>query len=348
MKGTKLISAAAALAMLLSGTCINSFAAEADTATIGEETAETVTYSADTIIGVWEGTYTGFSGNTVIEREITFNVDQCDENGDFSGIATVTSEENERYYFSGSFDFKTGNFKLKGTEWIINYSNWVFSEFIGVYDADKLEFSGNLDNKSERAFMIKKTSDSSIDYSVDFGKISRNWYGEYAGYAGNEKVVVGRNIKFSITDITDNGEIEGKGIISPSDKAEAQYAVDGSYYFKGNIDEKSGKIYIKGNEWIERPNSNFGFVEFNGIITDGTIDGYTERGFWKMESTDVLKGDLNFDNLLTVADLVALQKYLLTENDFNKSLFYYADMNDDEKVNAFDLILLRQAVAKRP
>ena len=67
-----------------------------------------------------------------------------------------------------------------------------------------------------------------------------------------------------------------------------------------------------------------------------------------MESTDVLKGDLNFDNLLNVADLVALQKYLLNNNDFNKSLFYYADMNDDEKVNAFDLILLRQAVAKRP
>jgi len=67
-----------------------------------------------------------------------------------------------------------------------------------------------------------------------------------------------------------------------------------------------------------------------------------------MESTDVLKGDLNFDNLLTVADLVALQKYLLNNNDFNKSLFYYADMNDDEKVNVFDLILLRQAVAKRP
>jgi len=67
-----------------------------------------------------------------------------------------------------------------------------------------------------------------------------------------------------------------------------------------------------------------------------------------MESTDVLKGDLNFDNLLTVADLVALQKYLLNNNDFNKSLFYYADMNDDEKVNAFDLILLRQAVANKP
>ena len=67
-----------------------------------------------------------------------------------------------------------------------------------------------------------------------------------------------------------------------------------------------------------------------------------------MESTDVLRGDLNFDNLLTVADLVALQKYLLNNNDFNKSLFYYADMNDDEKVNAFDLILLRQAVANKP
>ena len=176
--------------------------------------------------------------------------------------------------------------------------------------------------------------------------MSRNWYGEYDGTDGD--ITVRRNIKFSITDITDNGEIKGTGIISPSDKAEAQYAVDGSYYFKGDIDEKSGKIYIKGNEWIDRPSSNFSFAVFNGIITDGTIDGYTEEGLWKMESTDVLKGDLNFDNLLTVADLVALQKYLLNNNDFNKSLFYYADMNDDEKVNAFDLILLRQAVANKP
>ena len=346
MKKRVFLSAVTAAAMMLSCGSFTAFAAEADTATTGEETSETASYSAETIIGVWEGTYIGTSGSTEVERKISFSVDQCDENGTFSGIAIVTSEKNERYYFSGTFDFETGDFNLKGTKWIFNDSNWGFAGFGGKYDTELEQIAGLIDGESGREFTLKKTSDSFIDYSVDLGKMSRNWYGEYDGTDGD--ITVRRNIKFSITDITDNGEIKGTGIISPSDKAEAQYAVDGSYYFKGDIDEKSGKIYIKGNEWIDRPSSNFSFAVFNGIITDGTIDGYTEEGLWKMESTDVLKGDLNFDNLLTVADLVALQKYLLTENDFNKSLFYYADMNDDEKVNAFDLILLRQAVAKRP
>ncbi len=348
MKKRVFLSAVTAAAMMLSCGSFKAFAAEADTATTSEEHAETASYSAETIIGVWEGSYvgnTGGSNDTLVERTILFSVDQCDEKGTFSGIANISSSENERYFFKGSFDFQTGGFKLKGTDWIINVNGWGFSEFNGNYDPEEKTITGLLADNKEKAFTIKKASDECIDYSIDISKVSRNWYGEYDGYWDDD--IVRRNIKFSITEITDNGEIKGTGIISPSDKADAQFAVDGSYYFKGNIDEKSGKIYIKGNEWIERPN-NFDFAVFNGIITDGTIDGYTEKGIWKMESTDVLKGDLNFDNLLTVADLVALQKYLLNNNDFNKSLFYYADMNDDEKVNAFDLILLRQAVANKP
>jgi hypothetical protein len=346
MKKRVFFSAVTAAAMMLSCGSFTAFAAEADTATTGEETAETVSYSAETIIGEWEGMYTGYSGSTTIERSISLNVDQCDENGDFSGIATVTSEDYERYYFSGTFDFKTGDFKLKGKKWILDSGSWSLNEFKGSYDVDN-SITGIVGGNNDRPFALKKTSDKAVDYSVDISEISRNWYGEYDGHS-SDKTVVRRNIKVAITDLSESGDIKGTVIISPSDKAEAQYALDGSYYFSGTIDEKSGKIYYKGTEFIEKPDPNFEFIPFNGILTNGVIDGYTKNGIWKMESTDVLKGDLNFDNLLTVADLVALQKYLLTENDFNKSLFYYADMNDDEKVNAFDLILLRQAVAKRP
>ena len=61
-----------------------------------------------------------------------------------------------------------------------------------------------------------------------------------------------------------------------------------------------------------------------------------------METTKVLKGDLNFDNKIDVADLVIMQRYLLADFDFNKSLFYYADMNNDGNVDAFDLVFLRK------
>lgn len=53
----------------------------------------------------------------------------------------------------------------------------------------------------------------------------------------------------------------------------------------------------------------------------------------------------SYDNAnLTSADVTLLQSYILGNSDLSNLQMYLADMNDDESVDVFDLVLLRQAV----
>jgi len=347
MKIKNLVCTLAAMALLCnSGTAVVMAEDNADTAaaaaTEAAETVEPVT--ADDIKGTWSGTYTGHKNGTAIEREISLNIDECDADGKFSGVATITSSENQSYYFSGTCDLTTGEIRFKGDEWIKNADNWSFLDFKGNLVSGNI--TGITDNKKDRPFSLEKKSDSFVRYSVDPAALKREWFGEYDGTDGS--VVVRRNIKFSITDISDDGKITGSAVFSPSNKAEAKYALDGSYYFTGTLDERYGRLRIKGNEWIEHPAmENFSFIEFIGSVQGDIIEGTTKNGIWKMEATSILKGDLNIDNKLGVEDLVILEKYLLNDGmPFNKTLFFYADMNSDDSVDVFDLIELRKAVIR--
>lgn len=62
---------------------------------------------------------------------------------------------------------------------------------------------------------------------------------------------------------------------------------------------------------------------------------------------DVIKGDINSDNLIDTSDIILLQKYLLSLESFNEKQCKSADMNSDGIVNAFDMVLLRQLLIKQ-
>lgn len=380
MRNSKLISGLTALVMAAAGSGMSVMAAETTAATQAATKAATsqaatkaattqaatkaVTTQAATqpateattkapitaaqILGVWEGTYDGKDAGKsgIVKRQIIFNVDQCSEDGSFSGIAEVPSTPGERYIFAGTCDFNTGDVTIQGNKWIVDYNSWNFLRFKGKLDTENMQITGDVGTTGTQFFEYKKTSDEYIDYSIDLNTVPRELYGEYDGF--DNTTIVRRNIRFSISEIAENGDIKGIAYMSPSEKADSKYAVEGSYYFEGEIDERFGRIHIQGNEWIEEP--GFGvnhFVDFTGYIHEGKIDGYTitgktANGIWAMETTKVLKGDLNFDNKIDVADLVIMQRYLLADFDFNKSLFYYADMNDDGNVDVFDLVFLRK------
>ncbi len=53
-------------------------------------------------------------------------------------------------------------------------------------------------------------------------------------------------------------------------------------------------------------------------------------------------GDINADLTISVADVVALQKYLLLIETFTQDEFLCADINQDTRVNVFDLCLLKR------
>ncbi len=55
-------------------------------------------------------------------------------------------------------------------------------------------------------------------------------------------------------------------------------------------------------------------------------------------------GDVNMDGEITVLDIVLLQKYLLTLEDFTKEQFTLADLDADQCVDAFDLASLKKDV----
>lgn len=54
------------------------------------------------------------------------------------------------------------------------------------------------------------------------------------------------------------------------------------------------------------------------------------------------KGDVNDDGTFNVADLVMLQKWLLTEGKLTN--WNAADLNQDEQINGFDLIMLKSSL----
>ena len=59
-----------------------------------------------------------------------------------------------------------------------------------------------------------------------------------------------------------------------------------------------------------------------------------------------MKGNINADNAVNVADLVLLNKYLLSVPGTELKSWQAGDMNGDGKLNTFDLILMRQNLIK--
>ena len=65
----------------------------------------------------------------------------------------------------------------------------------------------------------------------------RDYTGEYDGLNNNK--VVRRNIDIYIKSI-ENDSISGTAVISPSSKEDPSYGANGSYYFNGTLDERTG------------------------------------------------------------------------------------------------------------
>ena len=65
-----------------------------------------------------------------------------------------------------------------------------------------------------------------------------------------------------------------------------------------------------------------------------------------LEVKEEFAGDINNDGIVSAADLVLMQRYILGTEFFTKDQFARADMDSDGLVNAFDLVLLRKRLIK--
>lgn len=95
-------------------------------------------------------------------------------------------------------------------------------------------------------------------------------------------------------------------------------------------------IYYEGtkDDWalitIESGNVDFSELEF-----------VYEYDYSSQEDTFV-KGDVNADGALTVADVVALQKWLLAVPDVTLADWKAGDLCEDNKLNVFDLCIMKR------
>ena len=117
---------------------------------------------------------------------------------------------------------------------------------------------------------------------------------------------------------------------------------------------KASDLSLSANQ-LKAVSSYTAFTAESGIInsTDGTVKT-EESGYMAVVNSKVtkisgetMKGDLNADNKLTVADVIALQKYLHGKNPYTAEKFISADMNNDGNVNIFDLSLMKKTLLKK-
>ena len=96
-------------------------------------------------------------------------------------------------------------------------------------------------------------------------------------------------------------------------------------YYSGTEEQWSAISIANGNESLK-----------NAVIH------YQASGIQKL-----VTGDVNSDGKFNIADVVLLQKWLLTVPDIQLADWRAADINGDERLNVFDLCLMRRALLSK-
>ena len=63
-------------------------------------------------------------------------------------------------------------------------------------------------------------------------------------------------------------------------------------------------------------------------------------------SAEEIKGDINSDGKFDIADVVSLQKWLLTESDAKLADWQAGDLYEDNKINVLDLCRMKFELIK--
>ena len=111
------------------------------------------------------------------------------------------------------------------------------------------------------------------------------------------------------------------------------------------FNDKTIENAISDKYTIENANSeNIGKYHVVVTSSDGNKQDISVCNLEKILS-DKLKGDLNSDKTVNIADVVLLQKKIL---GYNVEIVDYesADIDENKKINIIDLALLKELVAK--
>lgn len=102
--------------------------------------------------------------------------------------------------------------------------------------------------------------------------------------------------------------------------------------------ESQGRIIVKGTETTPFGESSY-YWNFN-VNSDGNFEEtYT--------NDEPVKGDINADGSFNISDVVLLRKWLLAVPDTHLANWKAADFCEDDKLNGFDLCLMKRALIEQ-
>ena len=81
-------------------------------------------------------------------------------------------------------------------------------------------------------------------------------------------------------------------------------------------------------------------LEFKG---SGTVK-VEHLSLVEVKEAQLVQGDVNNDGEFSIADIVAFQKWLLAASDAELANWKAADLCEDDKLDVFDLVLMRRLI----
>lgn len=238
-------------------------------------------------------------------------------------------------------------------------------EYFGIYTTEGVDTYLNIrKSPSTNSEVVGK-----IEPNTDIKVLSGNGKWAYVEYNGQEGYCSMDYIRKTDKKIESNMSISDETAPAKTLTPGAVFSVKGQINSNLPITKVWGGIYnIDGTEEVltvsQEPNkTTYDLSEyfdrslvFNDLETgcytykieaqdtDGVVYTLINTVFEMGTPEQPLKGDLNGDNNITVADAVQLQDYLIYGGLFTESVFNAADINGDGAVDVFDMILLKKSV----
>lgn len=144
------------------------------------------------------------------------------------------------------------------------------------------------------------------------------------------------------------GDIAGETVEEPEEPIDKSVVIHG---YAGSTAQAYAEKYNRKFEVIEEeiPQTTTATTTTTETTTATTVETTTVTTEKPTEDVvpEFVRGDANGDGELTIADAVALQKWLLSVPNTNLTNWKAADLYDDNKLDVFDMCLMKNALLEK-
>ena len=277
---------------------------------------------------------------------VTASVERCwIHNNEFYVPNIEKPAESDKKQGDGACDFKRGQYFTNSYNY---YEGYHKTNLVGANDSNlqyNISFHHNYwKNCAARGPLARQANihlyNNIYEHQTDVGQDSRAnsyFFSEYNLFENCDDCTViksGGAIK-SFNDSFVNCEHETTGTVVTS-KTEA-ISNNNKY---PDFDTNASLSYIPAGDYILQTDTTK--LKSNFEINGGTMDENSASAMITDIDPVTVSGDVNADGELTIADVVLLQKWLLAVPDTHLENWKAADLCEDNRLDVFDLCLMRR------